>query len=244
MTFGIDDAISLYSFHLLVQWAMTCFAQTCHKYSNSLRQPFHYLMAGMNLACVLLYFTRCYLIPNTIRNTDTVDLNMGVSGFFIWILKTMRNSGLLFDLFVPYYFSYVFLFNFWFEPFVDTTVSFVRKAFALIFITDSFLVQTHIVKNKNWKLLMELMIITYYFLGNLNNIDFPLLSSIVVAVFIRLLEYRFPASGIKHLIIMIMLIVLAGWIYFWNYRMDYLLSIYFSHYVSSFLVRSVLFGRH
>lgn len=231
----VDNVNLLYFFHLLAHWVMTIYAQTCLECSNSL-QPFHYLMVGMNLAFVLLYFTRCHIIPNGICKADTK--NIGISGLFIiWILTTMRNRGILFDYLTPYYFSYVIVFNFWFEPLFNS-ISFVRKALALIFILNRCLVQTLLQESMHWKLLMKLMILTYYLLGNWNNVDLPLITSIIVAVFIALLVYGFPflKNMEKIIIIMIMLIVLAGLLYFWNYRIDFLLLSLLDRYVSSFLI--------
>ena len=251
-----ESSLLLYSLsyilHQLAHWAMTYYAQICLKCSNSL-QTFHYWMAEMNIFFVLLYFIWCRQIPNSIYNTDTVDLDsVGISSFSIWILTAMSNRrGFLFGYFIPfsqdiaevaemclpYYFSFVVLLNFWFKPFNDS-IFFVKIVIELIFITHSCLVQTSVQKNKYWNLLLELMVLTYYFLENVTNsykLDLSLLNLIIVAEFVFSLAYgySFLTRIMKLIIIMIMLICLAGCLYF---RIDTLLLILCKYYIPAFSI--------
>ena len=239
----------IFEIHQLANWAMTYYAQTHLKSSNSL-QPFHYWMVGMNLAFMLLYFAQYHLIPGSIFNTG-VDLNMGISSFSIWILTAMSNrGGFLFGYFIPfsqniaevaemclpYYFSFVVLLNFWFKPL--NSVFFVKIVLELIFITHSCLVQTSVQKNKYWNLLLELTLLTYYFLENVTNsykLDLSLLNLIIVPVFVISLAYGFPflTRVTKLVIIMITLIGLAGCLYF---RIDALLLFLCKYYIPTFLI--------
>ena len=72
------------------------------------------------------------------------------------------------EMCLPYYFSFVVLLNFWFKPFNDS-VFIVKIVLELIFITHSCLVHTSVQKNKYWNLLLELMVLTYYFLENVTD---------------------------------------------------------------------------
>ena len=229
--------LSLYIFHQLAHWAMTYYSQTHLRRSNSL-QPFHYLMAGMNLVFVLLYVTQCYLIPDRLFYRDAIDLNWGIWGLYLWIIiaKSYRRGFVFgysipyaqgvsefYEKWLPYYFSFVILLNFWYKPFTEG-LFFVRISLDLIFITHSCLIQTHIYENKYWTLFLELMVISYFILKvNADSIvDYSLITSVYITVFVisQMHEFSFFTRMMKFLIIMIALICLAGCVYFWNFRID------------------------
>ena len=140
-------------------------------------QPFHFWMAGINLVFVLLYVAQSHLFPDKISYDLPNELPLVVLGLSWWILIAKScGRGLIFgysisysqsiaevaETSLPYYFSFVVLFNFWYKPFVDIYgYFFVRLVVELIFIAHSCLIQTHFYKNKYWTLLLEVMVLPY-----------------------------------------------------------------------------------
>ena len=240
----LELVLPLHIIHQLGHWAMTYYAQTRLKYSNSL-QPFHYWMAGMNLVFVLLYVVQCYLIPDNLFYQGTIDLNIGTWGLYLWILIAKSNGrGLVFGYsipytqgvsefakkWLPYYFSFIILLNFWYKPFIES-LFFVRTFLDLIFITHSCLMQTLMHENKYWTLFLELMV-TSYFLVKVNAPYY----SLIALMFMMIYESPFITRMDNFLIIMITLIVLAGYdVYFWNLSIN-TLSIFLYHVYVSFLI--------
>ena len=168
----------VYILHQLANWAMVYYARTHLKCSHKL-QPFHYWMAGMNLVFVLLYVVKSYLIPDSVSNRLPENLlALIVLGLSYWLLIAKSNSrGLIFgylvpkqgipevaEKYLPYYFSFAVLFNFWYEPFTDRYMCFfLRLVVELIFITKICLIQTYAYENKYLSILLELMALPYLF---------------------------------------------------------------------------------
>ena len=166
----------MYIFHQLAHWAMVYYARTHLKSSHEL-QPFHYWMAGMNLVFVWLHVAQSYLFLDNISYRLPLELPIIVLGLSYWFLTAKSSGrGLMFgytfpyfqdiaevaEASLPYYFSFVVLFSFWYKPFIDKFMLFLlRLAVELIFITHSCLIQTHVHENKYWNLLLELMVLSY-----------------------------------------------------------------------------------
>ena len=92
---------SLYVFHYPIHYAMTYYAQTRLRCSNSL-QPFHYWMVGMNFVFVMLH-VRCSVSSSTLLYRDAIDLNL--STVFLYVLIVTAKStrrGLVFGYSIPY----------------------------------------------------------------------------------------------------------------------------------------------
>ena len=222
---------SLYIFHQSAHWAMTYYAQTRLKCSNSLK-PFHYCMVGMNLVFVLLYIVQCRLVPDNIFYQDAKDLNMGTLYLYLWIViaKGDRRGIALgysipytqgvsefFEKRLPYFFSFIILLNFWYKPFIEK-LFFVRIFLDLILITHSCLIQTRIYENKYWTLFLELMVMLCFFVKVIASFnlpyDFSALASIVFAVFV-ISAMPFFTRMIKFMTALC-LIALFSCFYFWN----------------------------
>ena len=233
---------SLGTCHILVHWSMTYYAQTCLKPTHKL-QPFHYLMAGMNLLFVLLFLAQTYLKSDLCSHyIYGLELLLGLTVYSYWVLMAERifpsvifgypipyyqDIAEVAEKLLPYYFPLIVLLNFWHKPFVDNFF-FVRLLLELIFITHTCLIKTYIHTNNGWTLFIDMSMVTYYMLSGTRAPADKLLvwgwglAAMFVTVVMDILKIL---TKTRVIIIVVVLLSIFVFIFTWKYIFLELLGI-------------------
>ena len=235
---------SLGTCHLLVHLSLTYYALTCLKPAHKL-QPFHYLMAGMNLLFVVLFLSQTYYIKSDLTShyIDGLEMLSGLIIYICWVfIAEIKFPAVILGHLIPCYqdiaelaekllscqFAMFVLYNFWHKPFVDNFF-FVRLFLELIFITHTCLIKTYIHTNDVWTVSMALLVLTYCILsGNIAPSEklivlvWTLASGFVMAVMVAL---KILTKTMRIMTIVVVLLSIIVFIFTWKYKLVELFSI-------------------